>query len=202
MTSADATPLTLNRDHMKALREMVYAAEQNPWRPILSTVHIAIEKDQIVLTATDSCMIVRRFLTPEIPAGWADRTFLLNAAELERALVVMLRDKTEQSVTLTEVEGSIRLGWSYGTWRLPQVEGKFPDCDGFVTGFESGSLDQVALNPRLIERMARALGVWPFKHSEGFCFEFSSDAKPVRVTDYRRTGQDFGLLMPVRRNPS
>lgn len=202
MAPADATPLTLNRDHMKALREMVYAAEQNPWRPLLSTVHVSVEKDQVVLTATDSYMIVRRFLTLDIPDGWAGRTFLLNAAELERAMVVMLRDKSEKSITLAVVEDSIRISWSYGTWKLPQVEGKFPDLDGFVTDFEPGSLDQVALSPKLIERMARALGVWPFKHSEGFRFEFSSDAKPVRVTDYRRTGQDFGLLMPARRNPS
>lgn len=77
---------------------------------------------------------------------------------------------------------------------LPVIEGVFPDWRAIAAGFTPATTDKVALNPEVIERLAKVR-----KHAAGpLLWEFGGAEKAALVEYSNSDPRVHGVVMPIR----
>jgi DNA polymerase III beta subunit, central domain len=207
MTQLTAS-IPLNRECLKVFQAITHAAAVDEYRPTLCAVRIDVEPKRLVLSATDSYLMVRRHLEVESPEALVGTTLLLDAKDLRKATTVALWDKSEDGISLTPGTDGATLAWAHGTWLLRPVDGPPIDLDKIIAAFDEAVVATITVNPNklaTVAKAAKALGHWPLRNGDGLTCTFHAGDRPIRIVAAHRSGSqvghpdDFAMVMPVRR---
>lgn len=190
--------LELSADIIRGLKDITHAASTDEPRPSLCGVELVVLKDHLRVTATDRHILVRRFFLIEVPKEVVGLSVVVDATELAKAAGVILWAKSDKPVGLTFGDGFASLEWSRGVWKLSEVTSAFPgkSIEDIISGVTPADVGRVVIDPRQLEKVARALGVWPDRR-QGFRLIFNGEHKPVRVVSKYSKSDDLAMFMPM-----
>jgi len=160
------------------------ACDWNCTRPALQHGIVTEEGGKRVLITTDSYILARHPVADDTPLG------LIHPKALKRIEKRLPHDAADGSVTVKAEAEEV-------TWR-PFANGKVPFSNKPAPQFEpDGEVITIALNPRLLRRLAQALG----EVGRGVQLEIpvkdGTCEQAIRVTTYDDNGAE-GLIMPIK----
>lgn len=193
--------MKLDRDELRILAEVSVAAEDEEGpRPILQCVHIAGTAKGLSLTASDTYIWVRRYLSCDVPQSFVRQSVCIPAGALGKVARQALRSsrlpaESEIDETMLSIEwGDVTASTAILTAYQPAPGREWPINAESKIHRAPEPIDELILTPSLLVRARRALGL--AEDNTQVRLTFSGPENPIRMTP--RRGDDYALIMPAR----